>query len=307
MEILKPLSSATIAKEIAVVYQKAMREVSRTDRTTPTRVLYLRPSQLPFCPLEFFVQNAELGLLRTLDFAGAFYTSVGTIVHEVMQEFLCRSGRFLADYFCPECETWHKLSYTHEHCGFPTKYHEITINYKGINGHIDAVYKDNKGKLWILDFKTTSVKSAPKKQKDPGVTYVEQIETYAVLFELQYKMKIEGIMDAFILRDNPRQSPVIYAKKLTDEQRQRIKSKLSRYKRMHRETLDAETWSDVRALFDHGRCTNPYCSMCKLDDENIHKRLKTAYKRAKEHQRLPLRAYAENELEKDRKRSSASS
>lgn len=307
MQILKPLSSATIAKEIAAIYQTAMRETARTDRTAPSRVLYLRPSQLPFCPLEFFVQNAEQGLLRTLDFAGAFYTSVGTTVHEVMQEFLCRSGRFLADYFCAECDTWHRLSYTHEHCGFPTKYHEITINYKGINGHIDAVYKDKAGKLWILDFKTTSVSSAPKKQKDPGVTYIEQIETYAVLFELQYGMKIEGIMDAFILRDNPRQSPVIYAKKLTDEQRQRAKSKLSRYKRMHRETLDAQAWSDVLALMDHGRCTNPYCSMCKLDDKNIERRLKNAYKRAKEHKRLPLRAYAEREQEKDRARTAEAS
>lgn len=298
MNILKPLSSATIAKEVVAVYQSTMRDMARTDRTTPTRVLYLRPSQLPFCPLEFFVQNSEQGLFRTLDFAGAFYTSVGTVVHEVMQEFLCRSGKFLADYHCEECGEWFRSSYMHEHCGFPTKYHEIEINYKGIQGHIDAVYRDKDGKLWILDFKTTSIDGAPKKQKDPGVTYIEQIETYAVLFELQYGLPIEGIMDAFIIRDNPRKSPAIYAKKLTDEQRRSIKSKLTRYKRMHREALDVQTWSEVSALFEHGRCTNPYCSVCKLDDKLIMERLKSAYKTGKAKGRVPIRDYAEAELAK---------
>jgi hypothetical protein len=296
MHILKPLSSATIAKEISALYQTTMREVTRTEKTTATRVLYLRPSQLPFCPVEFFVQNATYGLYRTLDFSGAFYTSVGTIVHEVMQEFLCQSGNFLADYYCNECGTWHKFSYTFEHCGFPTKYHEITIDYKGIQGHIDAVYRDKAGKLWILDFKTTGTSSAEKKKKDPGVTYVEQIETYAVLFELQYGKRIEGIMDAFILRDNPRLSPVIWAKKLTDEHRTRIKQKLTRYKRMHRETLDAETLEEVLALFDHGRCTNPYCSVCKNSDELIEKQLRKAYKTGRQEKRLPLREFAEREL-----------
>jgi hypothetical protein len=296
MNILKPLSSATIAKEIAAVYQKAMRDGARTDKTTPTRVLYLRPSQLPFCPLDFFIQNTEQGLFRTLDFAGAFYTSVGTVVHEVMQDFLCRSGRFLADYYCAECDTWHRMSYVHEHCGFPTKYHEIEINYKGIQGHIDAIYQDKAGKLWILDFKTTSVDSAPKKQKDPGVTYIEQIETYAVLFELQYKLPIEGIMDAFILRDNPRKSPVVYAKKLTDEQRSRIKTRLGRYKRMHRDALDAATWREVAALIDYERCTNPYCPICKLGEDVIADRLKAAYKKGKQAGRVPLRDYVEREL-----------
>jgi hypothetical protein len=299
---IKPSSAHSIAQDFVAVYQKTMGDqrsmdgVILTERNTPHRVLSLRPSQMPFCVREFFINHALGGLDRNLDLAGAFYTSVGTVVHSVMQAYLCQSGRFFADYYCKECETWHRQSYTYECCGFPTQYHEIAINYKGIKGHIDAVYKDRKGKLWILDFKTTSLKSAPKKQKNPGTQYVEQIETYAVLFELQYKMKIEGIVDAFIVRDNPRTDPAVYAKLLSDPMRSRVKTRLSLYKKMHRETLDASTLKEVLALLEYERCTNSLCTVCHRDEQVILNKMKTAFKNGVANGNVPIRAMAERAL-----------
>jgi hypothetical protein len=295
-KVLKPLSSVSVAKDFVSVYQKTMAETLLVETNTPHRVLSLRPSQMPFCPREFFVAHAVGGLSRNLDLAGAFYTSVGTVVHSVMQAYLCQSGRFLADYFCAECDTWHRYSYKHECCGFPTQYHEIEINYKGIKGHIDAVYRDRKGRLWILDFKTTSVKAAPKKQKNPGVDYVEQIETYAVLFELQYKQKIEGIVDAFIVRDNPRVDPAVYSKVLTDVMRSRIKSRLSLYKKMHRRALDASTWTDVKGLLQFERCTNSRCEICPRSDPWVLNKMKYALRTGLSNGNVPIRAMAERAL-----------
>lgn len=291
------LTTSKIKKEVAGVYQTAMREYTRTEKTSPGRVLSLRPSQMPFCPTNFFMENANHGLHRTLDFAGAYYTSVGTVVHSIMQEFLAKSGRFLADYYCAECDTWHRMSYQHECCGFPTRYEEIAIDYKGIHGHIDAVFRDDKGRLWILDFKTCSTDAAPKKEEDPGVVYLEQIETYAVLLELQYGLKIAGIMDAFIIRDDPKKTPAIYAQELTDEKRAEVKKRLGGYKRMHREALDAQTWEDVLALAEYEKCTNPHCDACKMPDQDLMRSLRNAFERGLAANRLPIRKYVEREIE----------
>jgi hypothetical protein len=240
--------------------------------------------------------NAQQGTVRSLDMAGAFYTKVGTIVHEVMQQCLCQSGKFLADYHCYECGTTHKQCYKFECCDFPTQYRELKIDYGGITGHIDAVYKDDKGRMWILDFKTTSISAAPKKKKDPGVTYVQQIETYAVLFELQYGIKIEGIMDAFILRDNPRKDPAVYSRVLTDEARTTIRKRLRRYAKMHQAALDAATLKEAYALMEFPRCTNEYCKACKKTPEGLKSMIRAAYKMGKDSGNVPIRAMAERHL-----------
>jgi hypothetical protein len=293
--LIAPAPATKIKKEVAAVYQTAMREYTRTEKTSPGRVLSLRPSQMPFCPTNFFLENANHGLYRTLDFAGAYYTSVGTVVHSIMQEFLAKSGNFLADYHCAECDTWHKMSYKHECCGFPTRYEEIAIDYKGIHGHIDAVFRDKSGKMWIGDFKTCSTKAAPKKQEDPGIVYIEQIEVYAVLLELQYGIPIEGIMDIFIVRDDPKSTPAIYSRLITDEKREEVKKRLSAYKVMHREALDATTIEDVMALAEYEKCANPHCKACKMDDRDLVRSLRIAFERGIAKGNVPIRAMAERE------------
>lgn len=304
MAILKPLSTHSIVRDFTRVYRDAVANYHKAELGDPTRVLFLRPSQLPFCPVDFFIQNAMHGTVRTLDFGGCFYTRVGTVVHEVMQQALCLSGKFLANYECKECGTMHELSYKYECCGFPTVYHELSINYKGISGHIDAVYRGDDGKFYILDFKTTGIAAAPKKAKDPGIVYVEQIEAYAVLLELQYKIQIEGIMDAFILRDNPNKDPAVFVKKLTDENRTVIKKRLKRYLKMHAAALDASTLEEALELVEYPRCKNPYCPVCKLPEKTLRAEIKKAYRNGKAAGHVPIRGMAERAVAAKKKRRS---
>lgn len=292
---IRPLSNHTLSSDFIQTFKKMVRSQEFLERTSPSRVLFLRPSQMPFCAMSFYVNHAMKGMYRAQDFGSAYYTSVGTTVHEVLQNFLCRSGKFLANYYCEECKTEHKMSYVHECCDFPTKYNEVEIDYKGIHGHIDAIYKDKFGRLWILDFKTTSLKGAPGKKKDPGVAYKEQIETYAVLTELQYGLKIEGFADAFIVRDNPTSNePPVWSRPLTDEVRKAVRTRLTRYKKMHKAALDAKTKADALALFDWGRCTDPYCKVCSIEsDKKLKAKLVEAYTLGKARGNLPIRAMAE--------------
>jgi hypothetical protein len=292
---IKPLSQHGLAQDFLQTYKKILKTQSFYSKTTPSRILSLRPSQMPFCALSVFINHAKYGMYREEDFSMAFYTRVGTVVHEVMQNFLCKSGKLLADYHCRECNTWHRMSYKHECCEFPTQYHEVEIDYKGIKGHIDAIYKDQKGKLWIIDFKTTSIDGSAKKKKDPGVVYREQIETYAVLVELQYGIKIEGYANSFIIRDNPiKKDPPMWCTRLTDQTRKTVLKRLNKYRRIHKQVLDAETKREALDLLDYGRCADPWCKVCTIrDDAKLKQELLMAYRVGKSTGHLPIRAMAE--------------
>jgi PD-(D/E)XK nuclease superfamily len=300
---IKPLSQHGLAQDFLQTYKKIIKNQTFYSKTTPSRILSLRPSQMPFCALSVFTTHAKHGMYREEDFSMAFYTRVGTVVHEVMQNFLCMSGKLLADYHCRECGTWHRMSYKTECCDFPTQYHEVEIDYKGIKGHIDAIYKDRNGKLWIVDFKTTSLAGATKKKKDPGVTYKEQIEVYAVLVELQYGIKIEGYANSFILRDNPiKGDPPMWCTRLTPETRKRVLKRLNKYKRIHKHVLDVQTKAGALSLLDYGRCADPWCKVCTIkDDARLKQELLTAYKVGKANGHLPIRQMALNAEAKEKK------
>lgn len=293
---IKPLIQHEVATDFHHVYAKIWKDVYASEAADPTRMLSLRPSQLPFCPVDFFINHSLRGMFRSLNMAGAYYTSVGTTVHTCMQTFLSQSSRFLADYHCKECGTWHRLSHTWECCGFPCEYHEVKINYKGVVGHIDGIYLDKHGNYWILDFKTTSKDGSEKKRKDPGAVYTEQVEAYAYFIYKQYKIKVKGVMLVFIVRDNPT-TPVVWTKEITLEDRERIKNKFVLYRRMQQTALDVETEEDAVRLFTkYGRCVDPMCEHCVKDDQIIKSRLRNAYRRGKASGFVPIRAVAERAL-----------
>lgn len=293
MKIIRPESN--IEKEIMSFYNEGL-TTPVLSKTSPERVLHLRPSQMPFCPISFFIKHATQGLHTTFDLSGSFYTSMGTVVHQIVQSHLCRSGKLLANYYCFECKTDHPLSYKHECCDFPTKYEEIKINYKNIVGSIDAIFQTKNKKLWLADVKTTSISGTKTKKSNPGVAYREQLETYSYCFEKQYKMEIEGMLNLFIPRDNINNTPVIWYAKLTDILRDKIRRRLKEYHKLHQEVLDISTLKDTLALVDYGFCNNSYCRVCSVSGmttTKITKLLKSAFEVGKSKNHLPIRGLAE--------------
>lgn len=288
--VLTPAYS--VAQDFLSVYRKTWDSVLTSDTADAKRVLSLRPSQLPFCPISFFCELAMRGMNRSLDMAGGYYTQVGTTVHTVMQQYLPQSGRFLADYHCRECGTWHRLSHQWECCDFPADYHEIEIKWKGVVGHIDGIFKDRKGRYWILDFKTTSTKGATKKEKDPGPVYTEQVEAYAYFLKLQYGIAVEGVMLVFIVRDNP-ETPVVWTRPITQNDRLRIKAKFLAYKAMHKFALDIATEAQaVSMIAKFGLCINPHCKYCTTSKTVIKEKIRTAFRRGSPSGHVPIRAMA---------------
>lgn len=272
---MKIIPSRSGKSEFLAVYKKVYDEVTVIHKQDPTRLYNLRCSQLPYCPRSVIAHFGLMGKYRPMNMAGAYYTSVGTTVHTVMQTYLARSGRFLADYKCQVCGKEYPLSHVHECCGVPTSYEEVTIDVAtkkrdglavlGIQGHIDGIFKDSNGNYWIVDFKTTTMQGAKSKERSPGKGYERQIRAYAVLLKHQYKIKVKGLMLVFIPRDNPSPTSLaIWEHVLTDKDFKDGKLELKADRELHRKAMEAKTVDQVMALAKT-RCGSQYCEYCKLD------------------------------------------
>lgn len=275
-----------VVAELLVAYARAQ-EQSVLHRSDPSRLKYLRASGLPFCPVAFFVKNATYGRFKSEKMETAFYTSIGSAVHTVMQTYMGFGGQFLADWECTTCRKWKRLTTVHECCDSQMKYHEVEIKYKGIVGHVDAIFVDKQGRYWILDFKTASVKGAATKATRPDKGYKEQVEAYALLMELQYKIKIAGTILMFIKRDGIK-DPVVYARQSTKEILKATKVKLAQYKKQHKEVLNVRTKTEALALIRHGKCGDTWCRVCT--SSNLKSRILEAYRVGQQRGHLPLAA-----------------
>lgn len=275
---LTPLAHNTIVAEFNQVYKESL-GLQLPSAADINRLINLRCSQLPFCPSSLILPYLQHGLTRFMDMRGAYYTTVGTAVHEVMQRYLSKSGRFLADYVCPKCGKIYRLSHQPYCCGRETKYHEVDIDWMGIQGHIDAIFQDLNGNYWILDFKTTSTDGAPRKQKSPGQGYIEQIESYAYLLLRQYGIKVKGVMLCFIKRDNP-ELPVLWTQPINKLALNTVHKRLNGYRKLHKLAISASTIEEVVSITKH-RCSNPYCKYCKLSNIELKGLIKTLFKKAK--------------------------
>jgi hypothetical protein len=225
-------------------------------------------------------------MVSTLNMLGAYYTSVGTTVHEVVQTYLSPSGRFIADWECKTCGKWRRMSTNSECCDVTMTYHEALINHKGVVGHIDAIFQDRHGKYWILDFKTATLKGAGYKSKSPPASYREQVETYALMLWLQHKIKVEGVMLMFIPRDDPTK-PEVWVKLINGARMKIVQERIRTYKKQHKEVLAVETAEQAIALARYGKCKHEYCKTCK-SSLSLKSQLKAAYKTGVKKKHLPL-------------------
>ena len=279
---------STIEKELLHTDSSKLLSI-KAESQDMSRVLALRPSGLPICPVDFFIKHANYGASRVLDMRGAFFVTIGSSVHEVVQTYLASSGKFLARWECLVCGTLRKCSMDHECCDLQMKYHEIVIDIpfrKGrIVGHIDAVFRDSKGRYWIVDYKTCSVEGYPKKKKDPSRAYLEQVEAYAYTLYVQYGILVAGVVLMFIRRDNPN-DPIVYHHLVNKSRHKRIETRLAKYMLMHQEVLAVKTKSEALDLLRYGKCKNKYCKTCKTTVEKS--LLLRAYERGLKLGHLPI-------------------
>lgn len=157
--------------------------------------LRINPStNLPFCPilntykaLELFAAGPRsvgksAGVLDT--FAG-----VGSIRHELCQNYMGRGKQFLGNWRCPACN--HVMKFCTYRlctkCGMPPNYEEIRLE-ASYKGHVvkslkmDGIFIDKDKQLWIMDFKFVQRHRFSswrgRKPNFPDKKHVKQIRDY---------------------------------------------------------------------------------------------------------------------------------
>lgn len=262
---IKPTRSG--ASEFLKTFNAAFSDSWVLSKQDPERLFNLRCSQIPYCPNSVLQNFGERGMQQATNAMSAYYFAVGHAVHDVMQRYLQESGQLIADYTCRECGKKYPLSMKYECCGYPTKYEEITIEYKGIVGHIDAVFKDSAGRIWIIDFKTSSTASAPAKGRKPSAGYSLQVRAYAYLLGKQYGLDVYGCMLVFLPRDNPK-TPAIWEHKMTPREYTKVRNELIEQKALHKLTMACESVTQYKRLLK-SRCGGDYCRYCKRSDKQL--------------------------------------
>ena len=163
-----------------------------------------RCSSLPFCPLVNLLLDT-----RKESYSMDFYTSIGTAMHDLHQKWIPKTrfkDRVYGHWACKSCGQVHEgkdgrpitMPADCRDCG-PSDftYVEVTVNYKGLSGHIDLITEISPGKFIISDWKSTDLSG--KKRRYPGTwrnyypsskTYKVQIKTYASLLKLLWGMNV---------------------------------------------------------------------------------------------------------------------
>lgn len=176
---------------------------------------------------------------RWSSFNESFYTSIGTAVHELLQNFV---GRLAVDkgvelkvltlghWHCKTCNTKRRFTVYKpcKKCGGKPEYEEISIHWRTTVGHIDKVIRIG-NLLFILDYKTTGSMAirkhrAGKPAGEPYFPYTAnkaQIMRYIGLFETVFAKEFEeggrfegctvaGAILAYVSRESVRDREFVY-------------------------------------------------------------------------------------------------
>jgi hypothetical protein len=206
-----------------------------------TKEPYIRPSMAPGCALKMFVEicnGLNDGWETEENFMMAYYTSIGTLTHEIFQRWFGLTGKLIGNWSCG-CKGTKKekilLGRTvYEidvpkvyiknivsqqictHCKKPMKYEEIGIDVKGIVGHIDGILEftvNNKKYHIVIDYKGTNAdklkrdKDNPRFPQYPDPKHIKQITLYSYALKKYYSedhgLNIVGYAILYTSRDTP--------------------------------------------------------------------------------------------------------
>jgi hypothetical protein len=171
----------------------------------------IRISKLPICGLLHAIELKK-DERKEEQLKDRYYTDIGNAVHTFWQTILPQSDSKMKVFGNWKCEACKAVVY--ERCTTPESlicpkckknhdtvvYEEITINYRGISGHIDMIFFD-KGEYTLVDFKTTSAYNVKEPKYLPYPKHLMQAEAYCFMIENQFKIKISNYFIIYVSRD----------------------------------------------------------------------------------------------------------
>lgn len=207
-------------------------------RRYKNRLRQLHPSSMPYCGY----RHAYETLVREEDpvvysnFSSDYYMGVGTVAHTVLQKWLGARGQIAGDWKCVACQHVHEMQVKPKRC---TKCKALDLTYEEVGGvwgkrvwwHKDGAFIDKKGKLWIIDYKTTSTSAVWEHRKTgvkfPYVSNKAQSEAYVILAEDKYKKPFAGWLLFYVARDSPGWTFVPVARSMDADRKAEIRQRLT--------------------------------------------------------------------------------
>jgi hypothetical protein len=277
----------------------------------------LRFSGLPFCPIRWLAGapvNTAKSSAKSLRFA--FYTRIGTVVHDVFQSVLVNLEgelpsklELIADWHCAKCKkVTSAFSLKPESCPVcrhrvEFREHEIDINFGGkvrALGHVDCILRVTRpgGKTCylILDFKTTSVGKLNKKTFDVSSTYTHQIKSYAAAVSFSQNVEVASTSLIYIARDSPHRFK-IHTELFSAEDQIHHTKRLRRYTRQLEVVREATSMEDILPLIKTRPCKSNlapeyadcnFASLCAGKDSSCTKLVASSLDKLEASGRLPV-------------------
>lgn len=190
----------------------------------------LRPSSFPKCPVLDWMRlvrfESQGHLEEKHSFANSYFAGVGTVVHEIIQHHIGNTQKVYGNWKCtnPDCSCGQAAMDLYDaqgkcvrrgkitafrttnnlcpECSRPMHYEELEITMMGITGHVDCILVLEKGKWWVIDYKTT-LKSKVAGKKLPEKKHLKQLRAYAYMLKHKYGLPIQGLSLIYLPRDNP--------------------------------------------------------------------------------------------------------
>lgn len=223
-----------------------------------------RASRLPFCSREFVIDRrypAKVFRNETYDFH--FYVSIGTAVHEVVQQFLGMAKAIYGHWIC--CGVIEKFRTGSELCpvcGRPQKYEEFEIDSE-LGAHVDSVFRQYQA---VGEFKTTGGSNLHK-LSGPYDHHLTQASAYTNALNEQFGWDLDKIIFVYISRDRPSDFRVFVVPPIPDA----FSGALEQYEKAKVQLAEGELPEPICSSSSAGAWRGcPYAGVCfhpKLEDE----------------------------------------
>jgi hypothetical protein len=290
-----PQSIESVVSSVSRSIKEALENTRFVETVDPTRLNTLRFSSLPFCPVKWFLGlEKSVEKDRLVDFGYKYFTSVGTVVHEIFQTTVFESEEVqtLTDWRCESCREIYPLrsvvkKCTQCGCEKMTRM-EHTVGWRGAVGHVDEVVHLGDRRIFLLDYKTTSLKNIDKADP-PG--YLSQISSYALAM-VDAGFDVVGYALVYVPRDNPfkfRVSPYEF----DSPAREAARKRMTGWKSAFDKSAKVKSLEEVLGFLDSRPCAKslksahsdcPHASMCAGipgRPENMEFSLTNCYSRVK--------------------------
>ena len=291
-----PITPTTKDWSDSVALHKIFEDTQNTKITPQTkRPNDFRVSSLPYCGL-LHVADSLNKEIEPNPYAFSFYVELGTTLHSLYQRYAAEAspteliGNWQCNRLLDTSTGKHSISHTrctkkYEFCShndakeqhkcphgkkcLPSlSYEELTVEYKGLTGHVDLLYKLPNRKYILADIKTTgeflfdSFKSAVKLGYYPSLKYFQQVETYAILIEKLFDIEISSYAIVYMSRTAPSEKKIkhrVFARKLTDDMRMRRKNIVKWQIEHHKQALkviEQPSKDNMGELWNNRPCQN---------------------------------------------------